>query len=177
MRPPWAGAMRRWPAWRSRIDLRKWKLPRLDQAQYTGVEYDVVMVPVVALDAALGGYIVRVNSELLGWVGVCAENVRKGDGLVAVEMPDGSMEDMVPEQSLLVVDLLDLEFNEGDFCLVGPPSEYPVRQVFWQEDMLILSSRDARIAPQVLRHADHTRIVCGRVAAVYSPGSFVNKKG
>lgn len=159
------------------INLREWRLPRLNLAQYAGVECEVIMVPVVSLGAALRGYVTRVNGELFGWVGVCAKNVRRGDGLVAVEMPDDSMKDMVPKQSLLIVDLLDTDAEETEFCLVGAPSKYPVRQVFWQEDMLILSSCDHRIAPQVLRHTDYARIICGKVAAVYEPGSFEYKNG
>jgi len=148
------------------IDLHNFPLPSVDlDCLQAGKGARLKMVPVVCLEAARNGYLEDVNKEMRGWAGVVG--IRAGNGLVAVEMPDDSMGEVLPKRSLLVVDLEDKTVREGDFYLVaGSP---PVRQVFQQENMLILSSITAAGYPPKIVEAG-AKSLHGRVVRTFPPG-------
>ncbi|MFW6271780.1 MAG: S24 family peptidase [Desulfosalsimonas sp.] len=151
----------------SQVDLRAWVLPQLNLSDYVDVNTrsSVTMVPVVDMEAALCGRIRKYSQELQGWFGVV--DIRNNKGLVAVRMPDDSMCDALPQDSLLIVDLLQTRYEDGGFYLVGPPSRRAVRQLFIQDQVLILSSLSRSVSPQVLPLEDYDQVVCGKIVAHY----------
>lgn len=161
------------------IHLRKWVIPRMRISDLIDqVQEDLIMtiVPVVSMDAARATRIKEMEKELLGWFAVL--NV-PGEHLVAVEMNDATMEPTIPKGSLLIVDLDILDVEDGAVYLCAPVSDFAVRQLFRQDDMVIATSVNTLKAGPHVFTGEPAEWIRGKVVRFFEPGYEVqtNKNG
>jgi DNA-binding XRE family transcriptional regulator len=130
---------------------------------------DLVMIPITTISALFAGRFRDVKNDFCGYF-ACTDV--SGEHLVAVRMPDDSLEPRAKKGAILVVDWgngFSDRVDDGEFYVCGAPCLTPVRQLFNNNSggVIAASLDGGKTPPQVLAGADLASIK-GKVVAIYN---------
>lgn len=134
-----------------------------DQAAGNLAGREALMIPIVSIAAAVSGRLVSMDTDYLGWF--AAVDI-PGERLVAVRAPDDSLAPEIAADNMLIVDRDQIDVQDGDWFLVGPPAPTPIRRL-WRTDNDMVIAQGALAQPPTLLQGGKLAAIVGRIIKVY----------
>ncbi len=127
---------------------------------------EAIAVPIVPIESARSLRVRVVAEAFARWVTVVSVGVPVGGRLIALEMPDDSLEPAIALGALLVVDVEQREVSAGAFYLCDEPTAFPVQQVYNEKGLIIVTGTKILDRPPEVYNADDADFIRGKVVGI-----------